>query len=316
MPFQSNLSLSRIQTAAHTLAILAVMAGIFGLLGYLLLGLSGFFLAFAVCIILFATTPRIAPGLILRMYGARALSESEAAGLYALVYELAERARLDRVPRIYYVPSAVMNAFSVGNRRGSAIAISDGILRALNGREIAGVLGHEIGHIRNNDLRLYGLADMLSRVTTALSLIGQLLIVIYLPLWLFAHQRVPLLIIMILFFAPSLATVMQLALSRTREYAADLAAVELTGDSQGLAAALMKMERYGGRLWEKFLPPGRTGPDPSVLRTHPHTAERIERLRLLGEGEPYRPDQPGAMLPDHFPAVERQPRRHWLKPWH
>jgi len=189
-------------------------------------------------------------------------------------------------------------------------------MRYLNGREIAGVLGHEIGHIRNNDLRLYSLADMLSRVTSALSLIGQMLIVIYLPLWFFAHQRIPLLVIMILFFAPSLATLMQLALSRTSEYAADLAAVELTGDSQGLAAALMKMERYQSRFWEKLLLPGRKVPDPSVLRTHPHTAERIERLSLLGQGRPYLRDQLGIMLPDHFPAVDRQPRWHWLRPWH
>lgn len=316
MPIQPKLSLNRIQTVAHTLALLAMMAGLFGLLGYLIMGPPGLFLAFALCVTLFATTPRIAPGLILRMYGARALGESEAPGLYAVVNELAGRAGLTRKPRIYYIPSRVMNAFSVGNRRSSAIAISDGIVRYLNGREIAGVLGHEIGHIRNNDLRLYSLADMLSRVTSALSLIGQMLIVIYLPLWLLAHQRIPLSIIMILFFAPSLATLMQLALSRTREYAADLAAVELTGDSQGLAAALMKMERYQSRFWEKVLLPGRTVPDPSVLRTHPHTAERIERLRLLGEGHPYRHDHMGVMLPDHFPAVDHQPRRHWLKPWH
>jgi heat shock protein HtpX len=316
MPIQPRLSLSRIQTVAHTLAILAMMAGLFGLLGYLIMGPAGLFLSSVLCVILFATTPRIAPGLILRMYGARALDESEAPGLYAVVNELSGRAGLTRKPRIYYIPSRVMNAFSVGNRQASAIAITDGIVRYLNGREIAGVLGHEIGHIRNNDLYLYSLADMLSRVTSALSLIGQMLIAIYLPLWLLVHQRIPLSIIMILFFAPSLATLMQLALSRTREYAADLAAVELTGDSLGLAAALMKMERYQSRFWEKVLLPGRKVPDPSVLRTHPHTAERIERLRLLGEGQPYRGDHMGVMLPDHFPAVDRQPRWHWLKPWH
>lgn len=308
--------LSRIQTVTHTLVILAMMAGLFGLLGYLVLGTTGLFLAFALCFVLLSTSPRIAPGLILRMYGARELSQSEAPGLYALMNELAQRADLAGAPRLYYIPSRVMNAFSVGNRLGSAVAISDGIMRYLNWREIAAVLGHEIGHIRNNDLWIYGLADMLSRVTATLSLIGQLLIVIYLPVWLFTHQRIPVLIILILFFAPAFATLMQLALSRTREYAADLAAIELTGDSQGLVAALMKMEKYQNRFWETLFLPGRKVPEPSVLRTHPHTVERIERLRMLGEGQPYRRDQRGAMLPDHIPVVERPPRWHWLKPWH
>jgi len=311
-----KISLSRIQNFAHTLAILAMMAGLFGLLGYLVLGMTGLFMALAVCIIMLTTTPRIAPGMILRMYGARELDQSEAPGLYAVMNELAERADLAKAPRLYYIPSKVMNAFSVGNRQGSAIAISDGIVRYLSWREIAGVLGHEIGHIRNDDLRIYSLADMLSRVTSAFSLIGQLLVVVYLPLWFFTHQGIPLLIIMILIFAPSMATLMQLALSRTREYAADLMAVELTGDSQGLAGALMKMEKYQSRFWETLFLPGRKVPEPSVLRTHPHTAERIERLRMLGEGQPYRRDQQGAMLPDHFPIVDRPPRWYWLRPWH
>jgi len=304
------------QNVTHTLAILAMMAGLFGLLGYLILGMTGLFLAFALCIVLLTTSPRIAPGLILRMYGARELSASEAPGLYAVMDELAQRADLTGAPRLYYIPSRVMNAFSVGNRHDSAIALSDGIVRYLNWREIAGVLGHEIGHIRNNDLWIYSLADMLSRITAALSLFGQLLLAIYLPLWVFSHQRIPLLIIAILFFAPTVATLMQLALSRTREYAADLAAVKLTGDSQGLAAALMKMETYQGRFWEALILPGHKVPEPSILRTHPHNAERIERLRMLDEGQPYRRDQQGAMLPDHFPVVQRPPRWYWLTPWH
>ena len=316
MDTTSKMSLSRIQTVTHTLAILAMMVGLFGFLGYLILGMTGLFLAFALCIVFLTTTPRIAPGLILRMYGARELSTSEAPGLYAVMTELAGRADLSRAPRLYYIPSKVMNAFSVGNRHDSAIAISDGIVRYLNWREIAGVLGHEIGHIRNNDLWISSLADMLSRITAALSLFGQFLLVIYLPLWVFSHQRIPLLIILLLFFAPALATLMQLALSRTREFAADLAAVELTGDSQGLAAALMKMERYQSRFWEALFLPGRKVPEPSVLRTHPHNALRIERLRMLGKGQPYRRDQLGEMLPDHFPVVERPPRWYWLRPWH
>jgi len=316
MPITSKLFFGRMQTVTHTLAILAMMAGLFGLLGYLILGTAGLFLASALCVVFLTATPRIAPGLVLRMYGARELSQGEAPGLSTVVAELAQRAGLPAAPRLYYIPSKVMNAFSVGNRQGSAIAISDGIVRYLDWREIAGVLGHEIGHIRNNDLWLYSLADMLSRVTAALSLIGQLLMVVYLPLWLFTHQRISLLIIALLFFAPALATLMQLALSRTREFAADQAAVELTGDSQGLAAALMKMDTYQSRFWESLFLPGRNVPEPSVLRTHPHTAERIERLRMLGEGQPYRRVQQGMMLPDHFPVVERPPRWHWLRPWH
>lgn len=316
MRIQAQLSINRMQLIVQTLAILVLMAGLFGLMGYLVLGVYGLFLALGLSIVLLAMSPRIAPALVLRMYGARELSQSETPGLYALVAELSKRADLVKPPKLYYIPSKVMNAFSVGNRDDSALAFSDGIVRYLNWREIAGVFGHEIGHIRNNDLWIYSLADMLTRITSALSLFGQLMIVAYLPLLIFSDMRIPLPVIILMIFAPSMAMFMQMALSRTREYAADMAAVELTGDSQGLAAALMKMEQYQSRIWDRVLFPGRNLPEPSMLRTHPHTKERLERLRILEDGRAYQHEERGKMLPDHFPLIQRPPRWHWLRSWH
>jgi heat shock protein HtpX len=316
MRTQNKLAISRIQIVLQTLAILAMMAGLFGFLGYLLLGTAGLIIALSLIIVFLATSPRISPKMVLRMYGSRELRQDEAPALYGIMAELAALSDLKKRPRLYYIPSRVMNAFSVGSPHDSAIAVSDGMLRYLNLRELAGVLGHEIGHIRNNDLWIYALADMFTRITSALSLFGQALVIVYLPLWIFAHKDIPLTIIALLVFAPSLSMVMQLALSRQREYAADMGAVELTGDSQGLASALNKMEQYQRSVWDTFLRPGRKLPEPSVLRTHPYTAERIKRLLALDEGRPFAHEQHGALLPDYFLVIERPPRWHWFRPWY
>jgi heat shock protein HtpX len=174
-----------------------------------------------------------------------------------------------------------MNAFSVGTSNNSAIAVSDGIIRYLSWREVAGVLAHEMSHIRNNDLRLLSLADFMTRITSILSFFGQILIILYLPLVFFSKANMPLMPILLLIFAPSLSIFLQLALSRTREFNADLGAAHLTGDPAGLASALIKMDQYDQSIWHYILFPGRKPQHPSILRTHPHTEERLKRLRSL-----------------------------------
>ncbi|MGC9325411.1 MAG: zinc metalloprotease HtpX [Desulfomonilia bacterium] len=302
----------------HTLLILSGMVGLFALLGWMIFGTMGIVWAVVIALVLFFTTPKISTPMVLRMYGAKKLSYADAPGLYDIVRELSRRSGLKAAPLLSYVPSRVMNAFSVGTQTNSAIALSDGILRYLNSREIAGVLAHEISHISSNDLKLHSLADVFTRITSTLSFFGQILILFYLPVAIFSQARVPLLFILVLIFAPSLSMLLQLALSRTREFDADLTAARLTGDPKALASALMKMDRYERSIWDLIFLPGRKVPQPSILRTHPHTKERVERLLAMVEDqeEPFSGIHDGPVLPDHFPRVERMPRWHWFRPWY
>ena len=105
------------------------------------------------------------------------------------------------------------------------------------------------------------------------------LVIVGLPLWQTGAGGVPLLLIPLLVFAPQITTLLQLALSRAREFDADLDAAGLTGDPEGLASALAKLERYQRSAWEQILFPGYRLPQPSVLRTHPPTEERVARLQ-------------------------------------
>lgn len=177
------------------------------------------------------------------------------------------------------------------------------------------MLAHEISHIRHNDLRVMAVADMMSRMTGLLSLFGQLFVLLNLPLILFTDLQLPWLALLVLLFAPSVSALLQLALSRTREFDADLEAARLTGDPAGLAGALVKLERQSLGPIEWLFRQGRN-PAPSVLRTHPYTQERLARLLSL-ENTP-RPPRPHApvRLPEHLPAVTRRPRRHITGFWH
>ncbi len=222
--------------------------------------------------------PQISPALVLRMYQARRLDVHTAPQLHTIVAQLAERAGLERAPDLYYLPSRMMNAFAVGGRDDAAVGVTDGLLRQLSMRELSGVLAHEIAHISHHDIRVMGLADLVSRLTRMLSLTGQLLLILGLPAWLMGAYDIPVAGIGLLILAPTISSLLQLALSRAREFNADLVAARLTGDPQGLASALTKLERYQGGWLEQVVLPSRRNPDPSLLRTHPRTAERVERL--------------------------------------
>lgn len=224
--------------------------------------------------------PQVSPRMVLGLYRARRLSPYEAPELHGLLAAISKRAGLP-VPDLHYVPSRVPNAFAVGRPGEAAIAVTDGLLRTMTLRELAGVLAHEVSHIRNRDLWVMGLADTVARMTGAMSLVGILLLIVNLPLLLTGEAMVPWPLVLLLFWAPTLTALLQLALSRTREFDADLDAVGLTGDPEALASALAKLQRMERASWEKVLFPGRRMPDPSLLRTHPATAERIRRLLSL-----------------------------------
>ncbi len=285
--------LNRLQTALLVLTLLGIAA----VAGSLLLGDGGLWLALAAAGFTLLLEPAAASGLTLRLYGARPLHPDEAPDLWAVLRELAARAGLPAVPVPHYVPSGVVNAFATGSKHHAAIALTDGLLRSLTPRELTGVLGHEIAHIANEDLRVMGLADSISRLTHLLALLGQLAIVLSLPALLLGVTEVNWPALLLLAVAPQLALLAQLGLSRVREFDADRLAAELTGDPHGLASALAKIERVS-RSWRAWLLPGWGNPEPSWLRTHPATAERIERLLELAP--------PPAMPP--FPSARFVPR--------
>jgi len=265
----------------QSLLLLLIMAGFLALLGWLLWGVDGLFVLVSVGVVSVVVNPAISPWLVMRMYGARQLAHHEAPVLCGVLSELSGRAGLASRPGLFYVPSRMLNAFAVGSREQSAIAVTDGLLRQLEMSELVGVLAHEISHIRNNDLWVMSLADLFSRATSLLSLFGQFLMLLNLPLILFSQATINWWAILLLIFAPSLSALAQLALSRTREYDADLNAVSLTGNPDGLARALAKIERVQGGWLERIFLPGRRLPEPSLLRTHPETEERIARLMAL-----------------------------------
>ncbi len=289
------------QKLQNALQSLLLMGGVLGYLAWLIGGLWFSFFALLGVIILYSFTPRFSPGLVMRLYRLSPISPRAAPELHGITEALARRAGLDAVPRLFYVPSDVMNAFAVGGRDNAMIALSDGLLRRLSLVETAGVLAHEMSHIAHDDIRVMGFADLLDRFTRLLSLTGQVLLFINLPLLLFTQYGINWFAIGILILAPTLTALGQLALSRSREYHADLAAAQLLGEPKPLASALAKIERYQGRVFEQWLGPGQRLPDPSLLRTHPPTEERIRRLLAL---EPPA-DRWGQPLPTHLPLAQR-----------
>ncbi|MCG6861785.1 MAG: zinc metalloprotease HtpX [Chromatiaceae bacterium] len=236
-------------------------------------------------VVLYFTNPAVSPRLVMNLYRGRPLVPDEAPRLYAILRELCRRAGLDWMPVLYYVPTRVLNAFTTGGRTDAAIALSDGLLRQMELRELAAVLAHEVSHIANGDVRVMAFADLVSRITGLLSFAGQFLFFISIPLWLISDLEVPWIAILILMAAPTLSAMVQLALSRSREYEADRSAAELTGEPEVLATALQKLAYNQPGSWEQLFLPGRRIPDPSLLRTHPPTAERVRRLLELRERE-------------------------------
>lgn len=311
--WQRHAFINRLQSVL----LFSFMAGFLALVGYLVGGRDGLVSLAVLGLLLWFMNPVAAPWLVLRLYRARPLRPGDVPTLHALLRELSRQAELPTLPTLHYVPSPLVNAFTVGGVRNVAIALTEGLLLTLDGREIAGVLAHEISHIRNGDLRVMGLADLISRLTSFLSLFGQILVLVNLPLWWWSDIRVNWWAIALLVFAPQITMLAQLGLSRTREYDADLNAALLTGDPEGLASALVKIER-GGRRWFDVLLPGFGVPEPSWLRTHPPMEERIRRLLTLRpqpefgfQDRVFEPDRRG--LPRQ---AGRSPRYRWSGLWY
>jgi len=298
------------------------MAAILAVMAVVIMGPWGAVIAIGIAVGITFFGPRVSPAIVLKMFKAQAIHPNQAPELYRLHHALCERAQLEYMPPLFYIPSQMLNAFATGIGNKSAIAVSDGLMRSLNSRELAGVLAHEISHLRHNDMRIMSLADSFSRFASAISRLGLLLFLFAL----FAGEWQGMWRLAILFFAPALTSLLQLALSRSREFHADMGAAELTRDPEGLAMALQKLEKLQPTHWmRKLLFPGNRAPESTALRTHPPTGERVELLmrlvpqyehqenlvnsaRILDVGEIYR---------DYFQQILRQPGWHALNgTWH
>jgi len=262
---------SALLLSAMLLLLLALCVSLFGGNGLLLM-------LFASGLLLF--TPRASAWLTLRLHRARPLCFDAAPELYRIVDRLAQRAALPAHPLLFYIPSTTPNAFAMTEHGQPLIAVTEALLSQLNQQELTGVLAHEISHIRNGDLQVMMIAEMLNRLTSILSTAGWMVLVIFLPLWLVSDIPLPWPAMLLLLTAPMAATLLQLALSRTREFDADLDAARLTGDPATLAAALIKIDRFGANWWSLLLP-ARRHAGTSWARTHPSTAERVRRLQTL-----------------------------------
>ena len=284
---------------------LALLAGC----AWLLWGWIGVIAAAIVGAIGLHSAYRVSPAMVLKLYKARRLPQNEFAEGQRIIDVLSQRAGLAARPKLYYVPSKMMNAFAVGTPHDSAIAVTDGLVRGLTLRQFVGVIAHEMSHIRNGDVQVMALADVVNRMTSFLSAVGLITLAFHLTdvirggvgLWT---------AIGLLVAAPTIGGLLQLALSRAREYDADLDAVGLTGDPEGLASALVTLEKKQRGMWEGLVLPGSRSPEPSILRSHPRTEDRVARLRALRqEPEPYvdypdeRPHIGGGFVP-----VKRRPR--------
>ena len=288
----------------HAALLLAGLGGLTAASAWLLWSWAGVLATLAGVAAIAHFAPKLPPEAVMRLYRATPLDPDQGHPIVAVVDGLAQRAKLPAAPAVYVIASRTANAFAVGAPDHAVIGITQGLLRRLNLRQLTGVLAHEIAHVANNDLAVMSLADVLTRVTQALSYFALFYAIFNVPGLLLGDSDVSLLALLLLYLAPAAGSLLQLGLARAREFDADRAGASLSGDPAGLASALTHIERMQGTVWEDVrLPvPGRRIPVPSVLRTHPPTEERIRRLSPL-EASPLPP--PLAVSDTALPALDQ-----------
>lgn len=282
----SEIQNNKFENRLHSIFLVLGMTALMSLVGWLLFGRWGLFGALSITMIGIVFGPRMSAKLVLRMYKAQPINHFNSPALHRLFRELCKRAELPAKPGLYYIPSRMPNAFATGVGKNSAVAITDGLIRMLTPRELAGVLAHEIAHLRHHDTRVMGLADTIGRMTSFFSRLGLLMFFFCGANILMGGSGIQLVLVGILmFFAPTLIAIMQLALSRSREFNADMGAVELTGDPHGLASALKKLDPESSRnvIGKIFMPDQMK--QPAMLRTHPPTEDRVRELMSVAQDD-------------------------------
>ena len=273
-----NPMMTRLRTFGTSLLLLAGIAAIVAGAGYLLAGEGCAVAAIVLALASGIGGSRYADRYVLRAVGARPLSPFEAPVVHNVVRELTLRASLP-MPRVWVFPSAQPNAFTVGrDPEHASIALSTGLLQRLDARGLAGVLAHEIAHIRHRDILLASFAATVTQMLRSVGrALGLFVFLAFPALLLFAPKM---LVLWALFtIAPLAALLLQNALSKQREFAADAAAARLTGDPQGLAGALRRIEQASRPLLARLLGVAPRGGSP--LHSHPATDDRVARLSRM-----------------------------------
>ena len=266
-----------------------------------------------------ALASRASPGTIMRIYGARPYQAGDLAQFDRITSELARRAGLRRAPQLYVVPSMLLSAFSVGSSQRFAIAVTEGLLRRLTMREVAGVLAREVAHAQRGDLLVLGIADFVSRCAQGLYYVGLALAALNILRGIAGGEPVSWLSVLLLILAPALMTLLQLGFSRTREVEVDRAAALLTGDPLGLASAVSRLDASPGSPLDDLIPPvpARKVPLPSMLRYPPPADRRVARLNAF-QTPPMPPldiaEGPRISLVGVGP-IEMRPRYRWPGVW-
>ena len=250
--------------------------------GYLLGGRIGIFYAFIVGgmmnLIAFFFSDKIA----LATMRATEISPDDDPALWQMVERLAQRAGLP-MPRVYISPAAAPNAFATGRGpRHSAVCVTAGLRQMLNSEELEGVIAHELSHVKNRDILISTIAAILAGAISSIT---------YMAMWGNDDRRSnPLIALLLMILAPIAAALIQLAISRSREFEADRSAAELVGNPRGLARSLQKLESANRRIpmpvpdaqSSLFIVQPLTGSNVARLfSTHPPTEERVARLMAM-----------------------------------
>ncbi len=242
----------RLRNVLHTWLLILGSGALVALIAWILFGTVGLVWAAVLTGFGLWSAGQVSPRMVLGLYRARPLHARELPELHAIVRQLAVRAELPAVPELFYVPSRMMNAFAVGRPEDSAIAVTDGLLRGLNLRQVTGVLAHEMSHIRNGDLKVMALGDVLTRLTSLMSMTGLLVLAVMLPAMLAEGISVPWLAIVLLIFAPTWGWIalgnVLLGVNQGIAWSMSMISkIELAGPGErGLAAGIDEAFGYGG----------------------------------------------------------------------
>jgi heat shock protein HtpX len=270
----------------RTTILLATLSGLFVAIGFLIGGSSTALLFLFFAALLNMGSYFFSDKIALAMSRAKPISESEAPRLYQIVRDLCTRAGLP-MPRLYMIPVDQPNAFATGrNPKHSAVAVTRGITQLLSEDELRGVLGHELTHVKNRDILITSVA---STIGAAITYLG------YMLLWFGGgdDNNSPLGLVgalAMVLLAPLAATIIQLAISRQREYAADAGGAEITGNPESLASALLRLEEGAKAMPMQvnqaaeplyIVKPFAGKGFANLFSTHPPIEDRVRRLRQM-----------------------------------
>lgn len=276
-----------------TFLLLVILSFILVWVGSYVGGAGGTVFAFLFVLIMNLVTYWYSDKIVLRMYNAKEVSRADAPALYSIVEELTSRADLP-MPKVYIVPSNAANAFATGrNPNHAAVAVTEGILNLLSKEELKGVLGHELAHVKNRDILIATVVAVVAGAIMMISRIAQ-----WTAFFGGGHSSDeeghsggnPIAFLFLAIIAPLAALLIQMAISRSREYAADKRGAVVAGTPQGLANALLKLQdasRYHPMVAAQatahlfIVKPISAEGFASLFSTHPPIEERVKRLRQI-----------------------------------